>query len=135
MRQRSSKVFPETCRGLTGKDARPFDSAPEFILARRQPEGFKLRRLPDGVLAHQNEIARVRHQHQPVAAPIAGDLIAFSGKPSAVASVFHFDHAALRHLSRARAAFLHLLRCVKAEVGMPRAPIRQIVHRVYFRLE
>ena len=49
--------------------------------------------------------------------------------------MLHFDHAALRHLFLAWAPLLHLLRYVKAEVGMPRAPIRQVVHRVHFRRE
>ena len=44
-------------------------------------------------------------------------------------------HAALRHLSVARPALLHLLRRVEAEVGMARALVSKLTNAEYLRVE
>ena len=96
----------------------------EFLWTVRQSEAFEFRRTARCVLAHEYEVAGVGHQHQPVVVPVAAHLIAVGRQPGIVTDGLHLDHAALRHLSVARPALLHLLRRVEAEVGMARALVR-----------
>ena len=94
---------------------RPFQLAMKILRAGRQPEGFELRRAARRVLAHQHEVARIRHQHQPVAAPILTDLFSLRRQPRFVIDIPHLHHAAFWRL-----ASPHLLRRIQAEVGIPR---------------
>ena len=74
--------------------------------------------LPSASLTHQDEVTGIRHQHQPVALPVAAGLTAGRGEPCIVFWGLHLDHASLRRLPIARRALLHLPRGVEAEVGM-----------------
>ena len=107
----------------------------EFLWTVRQSEAFEFRRTARCVLAHEYEVAGVGHQHQPVVVPVAAHLIAVGRQPGIVADGFHLDHAALRHLSVARPALLHLLRRVEAEVGMARALVSKLTNAEYLRVE
>ena len=98
----------------------------EVLRVGGQPERLELCRLPRRVLADEHEVPIVGDQDQPIATPIAADLIAFGGEPSVVIDGFDFDHAVLRHLPLARLAALHLLGGVEAEVGMAGAQVRQL---------
>ena len=80
------------------------------------------------VLAQQHEVSGVGHQHQPVAFPIAADLVAFGGEPSVVVGQFHLHHTALRRLSLFGMSLLHLLGGIQADVGVPRALLRHLAH-------
>ena len=135
MRHHASEILAQARAGLAGEGARLFQSAVEVVRAFRQPEGFELRRSARRVFADQYEVARVGHQHQPVAAPIAAYLLALSGEPGVIANGLHLDHAALRHLPLARPTLLHLLRRIQAEVGMPRAQVGQLADAEHLRLE
>ena len=86
------------------------------------------------MFTHQHEVARVRHQHEPIAVPIAADLIALRGEPGIVIGRLHFDHAALRRLPLARSALLHLLCRIEAEVGMPRPMVSEFLYAEHLRL-
>ena len=90
---------------------------------------------PSRILAHQHEVARVGYQHQAVAVPVAAHLIALRREPRIVNNRLHLDHTALRNLSLARLAFLHLLGRVEAEVGMARALIGKFAHTEHLGLE
>ena len=67
--------------------------------------------------------------------PVAAHLIAVGRQPGIVTDGLHLDHAALRHLSVARPALLHLLRRVEAEVGMARALVSKLTNAEYLRVE
>ena len=92
------------------RSTRLLQPAMEFLWTVRQSEAFEFRRTARCVLAHEYEVAGVGHQHQPVVVPVAAHLIAVGRQPGIVADGLHLDHAALRHLSVARPALLHLLR-------------------------
>ena len=100
-----------------------------------QPEGFEFGRSALCVLAHQYKIARVRHQYQPIAVPVAADLITRRSQPSIITCRFHLNYAAIRNLSLSRLAFLHLLGRVEAEVGMARALVGKLANAKHLRLE
>ena len=110
MRQGTGQVLAKAGAGLAGKRAGLFQLAVEVVRVVRQPQGFELGRVPRSVLAHQYEVARVRHQHQPVTLPVAAHLSGVRGEPGVVADGLHLDHAALRRLPGTRLALLYLPR-------------------------
>ena len=116
---RWSTQWASVCAGM-------FQTADKRFLAIRQPKRFEPGRPARRILADEHEVARVGHQHQPVALPVAAHLTALRREPCVVARGLHFDHAALRRLPLARAAFLHLLRRVQAEIGVARALLRKL---------
>ena len=107
--QGAAEIFPEPGTDCTGKGARCFQSTCKVFGGGCQPEGFERGRMAVGVFAHQDEIARVGHQHQAVALPIATDLGAVRSQPSVVAGGLDFNDAAFRDLVFFRLASLHLL--------------------------
>ena len=135
MRQRAGEIFGEPRASLAGEGAGLLDAAPERVLAVRQPEGFEPRRAARFVLAEEHEVARVRHQHRPVAAPIAADLIARGGEPGVVAGGLDLDDAAFRQPALARPAPLDLPRRVEAEVGMSGALVGELADAEHLRPE
>ena len=135
VRQCAGQVFAEAGPGRPGKCARRFQFAPEAVRAVREAEGFELRRAARRVLAHQHEIARVGHEHQPIAFPIAAGLTALRREPGIVVRRLHLDHAAFRYLAFARLALLHLLRRVESEVGMARALVGEFADAEHLRPE
>ena len=135
MRQRAGQVFAEASASRAGKRAGLFQFALEVIRAVCKPERLKLRRATRGVFAHQHEITRVGHEHQPIASPVTADLIARRREPDIVVSRFHLDDAAFRYLAFTRLAPLQLLRRVKAEVGMARPLVGKFADTEHLRLE
>ena len=107
----------------------------EFLGTLGQPKRFKRSRSSSRVLADQHEIARIGRQHQPIAAPIAADLIARRCQPSVVVRRLHFHHTPFGHLSLFRLPFLHLLGRIQPKVGMPRALIGQLAYAKHLGLE
>ena len=141
MRQRPAQIFAKTRADLAGEGARLLQPAVEVVRAVRQAEGLQLRRAARRVLAHQHEVARIGHQNQSVAVPVAADLIARRGEPriaskgGADSGGLHFHHAVLRRLPLAGPAPLDLLRPVETEVGMARALIGQLPDTEHLGLE
>ena len=128
MRQRPAQVLAQARTDVVRERPRFPESARKRVLVGGQPECFELRRTARRILAHQHEVARVRHQHQPVAPPIAAHLVASRREPSVVSGGLHLDHTALRHLPLPRPAFLHLRRPVEPEIGMTRAVVGELAH-------
>ena len=135
MRQCPAQIFPQARADLTGKSTRTLQSLRELRRTCRQPERFELSRSPRRILAYQHEVARIGHQHQPIAIPIAAHLIARRSQPSVIISRLHFNHAAFGHLSLFRLPFLHLLCCIQPKVGMPRPLIGQLTNAKHLGLE
>ena len=135
VRQRAGQILAKPRTHLAGEGARRLQPAREVFGTVRKPKALQLRRTACRVLAHQHEIASVGHQHQPVAAPVAAYLIARRSEPGVVLDRLHLDHAALRRLSSARAALLHLLRRVEAEVGMARTVVGELLDAEHLRLQ
>ena len=135
MRHHTGEILAQPRADFAGEGARSLQSLSEVVRAVRKPEGFEFRRTTRRVFAHQYEIARVRHQHQPVAAPVSAHLIARRREPRIVVRRLHLNHAALRRLSISWSALLHLLRRVEAEVGMARALIGKFADTEHLRLE
>ena len=135
MRQRPAQVLAQAGPDLAGEGARLLQLAVEVLRTVRQPEGFEPHSTARRVLAHQHEVARVRHQHQTVAVPIPAHLVSRRREPSVVTGRLHLHHPALRRLPLARTAPLHLPRRVQAEVGMARALVGQLAHAEHLGLE
>ena len=100
-----------------------------------QPEGLQLGGPALGILAEQHEVSRVGHQDQPVHLPIAAHLGALGGQPRIIAGGLDLNHAAFGSLPLARLTLLHLLGGVEADVGMPRALLRQLADAEHLGLE
>ena len=81
MRQRPAQVLAQAGPDLAGEGARLLQLVVEVLRTVRQPEGFEPQSTARRVLAHQHEVARVRHQHQPVAVPIPAHLLAGCREP------------------------------------------------------
>ena len=133
--QRPGEIFAQACAEFASEGARLLQAAVEVVRADRHPEGFQLRGPARRVLTHQHEIARVRHQHQPLPAPVAAHRVARCREPSGVSEGLHLDHSMLRQLALARLALLHLFRRVEAEVGMTRTLIGKLTDTEDPRLE
>ena len=129
------EIFTKARADVAGEGARLLQLAAEVLRIVRQLEGFEFGRTARPVLTHQHEIARVRHQHQPITAPVATDLTACRRQPRIVGGGLDLDHAALRHLPLARAALLHLPCRIQAEVGMARALVGKLADAEYLWLE
>ena len=135
MRQRSCEILAKARTRIASEHAGRFQSAKELVLAAGQTQGFERRGLAVCVLAHQDEVASVRHEHQPVATPVAAGLTARRREPCVVCRGLHLHHAALWCLPLAWRALLHLLRGVEAEVGMARALVGQFLNAEHLRPE
>ena len=135
MGQRTGEIFAQARAQVAGEGARLLQAALKRLSAASQPESLQLRRATRGVLAQQHEVARVGHQHQAVAAPVAADLSALRREPGVVCGRLHLDHAALRRLPLARSALLHLLGRIEAEVGMARALVGKLADAEHLGLE
>ena len=135
VRQGAGEIFAQARAGRIGEGARLFQLAPEVFRAVRQPEGFELRGAAGCVFAQQHEVAQVRHQHEPVFAPIAADLRAVRGQPGVVVGRLDLDRAAFRRLALARPALLDLLRREEAEIRVARAPVGKVADAEHLRLE
>ena len=85
MRQCTGKKFRQTLRDLVRKRTRFLNLCEEVVLAFREPKGFEDFRRACTVIPNQHEVARVGHDHQPIASPIACDLRAFSRHPRIIA--------------------------------------------------
>ena len=120
---------------IAGERVRLLSTTQELVLAARQPQGLERRGPTVCVLAQQHEVAGVRHQHQPVASPVATGLVTFRRKPRVVRWGLHLDDAALRRLPLARHAPLHLLRPVETEVGMACALVGEFLNAEHLRPE
>ena len=79
--------------------------------------------MPPRVLANEQEIVCIGHQHQSIAAPVAAHLSAICREPGVSADGLHLDHAALRCLPFAWMPLLHLLCRIEAKIGTPRTLI------------
>ena len=79
VRERAAKVLAQARANFAGEGARFFQQAIECFRAVSQLEGLQLCRTACHVLAHQHEVARVRHQHKTVAGPVTAHLIAICG--------------------------------------------------------
>ena len=135
MRQCTGEIFAQTRAHVAGEGARLLQQALERLGAASQPESLQLRRATRDVLAHQHEVVRVRHQHQPVAAIVAADLSALRREPGVVSGRLHLDHAPLRCLPLAWSALLHLLRRIEAEVGMARPLVGKLADAEHLGFE
>ena len=135
VRQGAGEIFAQSGADLTGEGARLVQLVVEVVGVVGQAEGFELGGTARLVFTDQHEVARVRHQNQPVAAPIAADLSGVRGEPSIVIDGLHLDHATLRRLAVARPAFLHLPRRVEAEVGMPGALVDKLADAKHLGFE
>ena len=133
--QRAGEIFAQACAEFASEGARLLQPAVEVVRADRHPEGFQLRGPARRVLTQQHEIARVRHQHQPLPAPVAAHRVARCREPSGVSGGLHLDHSMLRRLALARLALLHLFRRVEAEIGMTRTLIGKLTDTEDPRLE
>ena len=103
VRQRPCEILAKARARLAGERPGLFQPVKELIAAAGQPKGFERRGFAVCVLAHQDEVASIRHQHQPVALPVAAGLTARRREPCVVLRGLHLDHASLRGLSLARA--------------------------------
>ena len=126
--QRPGQVLSQAGAHLVGERPRCLHLPGEVLRGIRQPEGFQARRLAMIVLAHQQEIPGVGHQHFAISLPVSGHLLARGGEPGVVCDGLNLDDAALRFHSRFRPAFLHLLGGVEAEVGMAGTLVGKFLH-------
>ena len=129
VRQRAGEVFTEAGAGRpAGEGARPFQHPDECRLALGHTVRLERRLSTGRVRADEREFAKVRHQHQAVAAPVPAHLLAHRPRAGVVVWRLHLDHPAFRDLPLARSALLHLLRRVEPEVRMARALIGRLHH-------
>ena len=135
VRQRAGEILSEAGTDRPGKCPGPFQLRQEVVCAVGSPKGLQLRGAARRVLAHQHEVAHVGHEHEPVASPVAADLIARCRQPGIVIHGLHLDDAALRHLALSWLAPLHLVRRIQAEVGMARALVGKLTDAEHLRLE
>ena len=135
MRQRPCQVFDKTRSHLAGKGARRLQLAGELVRAGRQHEGFQ-GSFPAGVVRDdQGEGAQIGHQDQIVAAPVAGHLLASRRAACVFTGRLHLHDAPFRRLPLPRAAALHLMGGVEAEVGMPGALVGQFADAEHLGLQ
>jgi hypothetical protein len=132
MRQGTCKILPKTGANLTGENAGFLQLAVEVVSIACQLEGFELGRTPRPILAHQYEVACVRHQHLSVAPPIAAHLIGAGCEPSIIADGLHLNHATLGRLPGTRLAPLYLPRRIKSEVGVAHTLVGQLTNAEHF---
>ena len=135
MRQRPDEVFDETCGRLAGEGARCLQLAGEFVRAGGQRESFQCLVATCLVWNDQGKAAQVGHQNQVVAAPVARHLLANRRAIGVFTGRLHLHDAPFRHLSLPRAAALHLMRGVEAEVGMASALVGQFADAEHLRLQ
>ena len=136
VRQRAGQVFAEASASVALAYARGLSSLrrkSSALFASRNVSSFAGR--PAASSPTSNEITRVGHEHQPIAPPVAADLIARCREPCIVVRRLYLDHAAFRYLAFSRAAPLHLLRRIEAEVGMARALVGKFADAEHLRLE
>ena len=133
--QRAREILAQTRADRPRKNTRIFQPAGECLFALGQPKRLQHRLVAVRVWADQAELAQVRDQHQAVAAPIARHLLAHRPRPQVLVRRLHLDDAALRCLSLARAAALHLLRGVESEVGMARALVGKLADAEHLGLQ
>ena len=135
MREGPGKVFAEPRTHFAGERAWPLHLAPEVVRILRQPEGFEPGRTARPVRADQHEVAQVRHQHQPVAAPVAAHLVRLHRQPGVSVHALHLDDAPLRDLPCPRPVPLNLLRGVERVVGMAGTLVGPLQNAEHLRLE
>ena len=135
VRQCTAQVLAQSRADLTGEGARRLQPAFEHRLAAGKPEGFERCLVTLRVLADQHEFAQVGHQYQTIAAPVASDLLAHRPRLHVIVRGFHLHHAALRNLTLARTAPLHLLRPIEAEVGMAHTLVGKLAYTEHLRPE
>ena len=90
-----------------------------------QPEGLQLDGPARSILAQEDEVPGIGHQHQPVAVPVPAHLPALRRQPGVGGGGLDLDDSAFGKLPFPRLSPLDLLRAVKAKVGMPRTLLRQ----------
>ena len=110
MRQRTGEILTQASSNLVGKGRGVSSLRAKRLIAVGQAERFKDYLTAARVRADKSELAKVGHQHQPVPAPIARDLLAHAGRIHVLAGRLHFHNTALGRLALARLALLHLLR-------------------------
>ena len=115
--------------------ARALQAAVELGAGGGQTERFEGGFGAGGAGADEGELAQVGDQHQAVARPVAGGLLAHRRRPRIIGGRLHLHHAAFGRLPRTRAAALHLPRGVEAEVGMAGALIGQLADAEHARPE
>ena len=135
MRQRPAQILSQPRADLAGKSVRCLQPALELRRVCGQPERLQLHRAAIRVLPHQHEVARIGHQNEAIAVPIAAHLSAHRRQPGVITRGLHLDHAAFGHLPRARPTLLHLLRRIEPKVGMPRPLIGQLADAEHPGLE
>ena len=135
MRKRAGEKFAEASADISGEGARFLQLTPEVVRTVCQTEGFKLRWTARCILADEYEVAQVRHQHQPVAVPIAADLSALCREPGIVIGGLYLNNTALWGLALARSALLHLSGRVQAEVRMAGTLVGKLTDAEHLRLE
>ena len=135
MRKHSGEILAETRADLAGEGAGSLHLAPEVVRVRSQSEGLELDGASHPVRAHQDEVPKIRDQHQTVAVPIAAHLIGSRRQPSIVTNALDLDDATLGNLPRPRTALLNLPCRVKGKVGMAGALIRQFLNAEHLGLE
>ena len=135
MRQGAGEIFAQAGAGLAGEGPRSLKPACELRVAAGETERFEGRFPAAGVRPDECELAQVRHQDQAIASPVTARLLAHPRCVGVLARRLHLDHAPLRELPLTRPALLHLLRRVKAEVGVPRALIDGLRYAEHLRLE
>ena len=106
MGQCATEIFTQAGADFAGEGARFLQPPRERFRAVSQPEGLQLRRPANCILAEQHEVARIGHQHQSIAAPVAAHLIAVCRQPGVITGGLHLDHATFRHLPLAWPALL-----------------------------
>ena len=135
MRQRPGQVFDQTGGHFIGEDTRRLQLAGERLRAGRQHEGFQ-RSFPAGVVRDdQRKGAQVGHQNQIVAAAVAHHLLANRRAAGVFTGRLHLHDAAFRRLPLPRAAALHLMGGVEAEVGMAGALVGQFADTEHLGLQ
>ena len=104
MGQRATEIFTQPGADFAREGTRCLQPVPERFRIFRQPEGLQLRRPANCILAEQHKVARIGHQHQPIAAPVAAHHVC--RQPGVITGGLHLDHATFRHLPLAWPALL-----------------------------
>ena len=128
MGQRPAQVLAKCGSHLSGGHPGSLQHGPERRVRVGQAERLQVGRVAIRVAAQQNEVARVRDEHQPVPVPVAADLAALGCQQRVVIRRLDLDDSALRGLALARCPSLDLAGSVEAEIGVTRALVCQLRH-------
>ena len=135
MGQGTGQIFPQPGASGAGQGLGLVQGLPEGRGALRQLEGFQPGGAARAVFPHQDKLAQVGDQHQPVTVPIAAHLITGRREAGIIIGGFDFNNAPLGNLIRPGPAFLHLPGAVQPEIRMAGALIRQFLHTEHLGLE